>query len=251
MKIPMLAVVVVASLVTGAHAEEAHSLTGNISVVSDYRFRGISQTFRDPAIQGGFDYTHSSGLYMGNWNSSISSALFPSTSGVEIDVYGGYKFSPVQDLTADLGFIYYYYPGARYIAGTNRESKFNNGEIYFGASYKWLSAKYFVTVTEYFGLHAPGQDDSKGSGYLDLNASVEVAPKTTMSLHAGRQMVKNYGRLNYNDYRVGLTYDLGFGVVGLAVIGTDADSTLYTLSNGTKSRNLGETSTILSFTKAF
>ena len=63
--------------VTTASAQAAkpaspHTFTGNVAVVSDYRFRGISQTYLEPAIQGGFDYSHASGFYFGNWNSSVS-----------------------------------------------------------------------------------------------------------------------------------------------------------------------------------
>ena len=55
-----------------------HSLTGNLGIFSSYRFRGIDQTFGKPALQGGIDYAHSSGFYVGNWNSNVSSgAGFP------------------------------------------------------------------------------------------------------------------------------------------------------------------------------
>ena len=57
-----------------AQASSPHSITGNLSIVSDYRFRGISQTFVQPAIQGGIDYSHKSGFYLGNWNSNVSGA---------------------------------------------------------------------------------------------------------------------------------------------------------------------------------
>ena len=78
-----------------AHAEDVipeHSFTANVSLVSDYRFRGVSQTFKQPAIQGGFDYVHSSGFYVGNWNSNVSGNSFTDGS-IEMDLYGGYKFN--------------------------------------------------------------------------------------------------------------------------------------------------------------
>src|SRR5262245_6966550 len=68
-----------------------HTFTGNMAIVSDYRFRGISQTFKQPALQGGLDYSHSSGFYVGNWNSNIDEgAGFPS-GNLEMDFYGGWK----------------------------------------------------------------------------------------------------------------------------------------------------------------
>ncbi|HYY60861.1 MAG TPA: TorF family putative porin, partial [Burkholderiales bacterium] len=66
-------------------------LTGNMTLVSEYRFRGIDQTFGKPAIQGGFDYAHSSGVYLGNWNSNVSSGAGYPHGNIEMDFYGGYK----------------------------------------------------------------------------------------------------------------------------------------------------------------
>src|SRR6185295_10478251 len=87
-----------------------HTFTGNMSLVSDYRFRSISQTFKQPAIQGGFDYSHESGFYAGNWNSNVNSgAGFPGGS-IEMDFYGGWK-KTWGDWGLDVGAIYYYYPG--------------------------------------------------------------------------------------------------------------------------------------------
>jgi uncharacterized protein (TIGR02001 family) len=74
-----------------------HTVTGNMTIATDYRFRGISQTFGEgfftpgPAIQGGIDYSHSSGVYLGNWNSNISGNQYPNGSSIEMDFYGGWK----------------------------------------------------------------------------------------------------------------------------------------------------------------
>lgn len=85
----------------------AYTLTGNLAVVSDYRFRGISQSYRLPAVQAGLDYTHSSGFYLGNWNSSVSGNSYNNGASLETDLYGGYRFEPVKDVTADLGVLFY------------------------------------------------------------------------------------------------------------------------------------------------
>jgi uncharacterized protein (TIGR02001 family) len=258
----ILAAAVFAAFATSASAQQPaseHTFTGNVSLVSEYRFRGISQTFKKPAIQGGFDYAHASGLYIGNWNSNVSGAQFPQGGGIEMDVYGGYKFEPVKDVTADIGLLYYYYPGAR-VAGTGE--KFDNAEIYFGASYKWFSAKYSYGLTDYFGLKnetagayaftaLPTRGDSKGSGYLDLNANFEIAPKTVLALHAGHQTVEHYGELSYTDYKIGVTRDYGFATVGLAIVGTDADKAYYKVNNGSKTKETGSTTAVLSLSKTF
>lgn len=244
-----------------AAAVSPHTFTGNLTVATDYRFRGISQTFRQPTVQGGFDYAHSSGFYAGNWNSNVSGNQFLNGAGLEMDFYGGYKFEPVKDLTADIGLLYYYYPAAK--IGTTGE-KYNNGEIYFGATYKWFSAKYSYGLTDFFGLNnatsasyaftalAPN-GNSRGSGYLDLNANFEIAEKTTLTLHAGRQNVKNYSALNYTDYKIGVARDFGFATIGLAVISTNADKNFWKVSNtsSTDTKELGTTTAVLSLSKTF
>lgn len=89
-----------------AQAQAAASpLTGNLTLASDYRFRGISQTFKLPAIQGGLDWSSPGGFYLGNWNSNVSGNQYPNGAGLEMDFYGGYKFEVVKDVTVDLGGI--------------------------------------------------------------------------------------------------------------------------------------------------
>jgi uncharacterized protein (TIGR02001 family) len=171
MKKLILSVAMLGAFSTSVYAQTAptpeHTFTGNLTVASDYRFRGISQTFKQPAVQGGFDYAHSSGFYVGNWNSNVSGNQYNNGAGLEMDFYGGYKFEPVADFTADIGLLYYYYPGAK--VGLTNE-KYNNGEIYFGGTYKWFSAKYSYGLTDFFGLNnttaATPRGNSKGSGYL-------------------------------------------------------------------------------------
>ena len=96
-----------------------HTFTGNVGLFSEYRFRGISQTFQKPAIQGGFDYSHESGFYVGNWNSNVNEGAGFPAGNIEMDFYGGWK-KTWGDWGLDLGGIYYYYPGtdANRTAGT-------------------------------------------------------------------------------------------------------------------------------------
>jgi uncharacterized protein (TIGR02001 family) len=217
-------------------------LTGNLAIVSDYRFRGISQTFELPAVQGGIDYAHPSGAYLGNWNSSVSGISFTDTAGIEMDFYGGYKKS-VGDLGFDVGLLQYYYPGAK----TGGGEKYDTLEGYIGASWKWLSAKYSYTFSDYFGLV-----NSDGSGYLDLAFTMEVAPKLNLVAHYGMQTVKNYDPLDYNDWKLGVTYDLAGWLLGAAYVDTDADKGLYTLTNSQgKSKDLGGSTVVLSIMKTF
>lgn len=247
-------------------AASANTFTGNATVLSDYRFRGISQTFKLPAFQGGFDYAHSSGFYLGNWNSNVSGLSYPNGAGLEMDVYGGYKKS-IGDLGLDVGYLYYYYPGARVVSGAQSQ-KFDNQEVYVGATWKFLAAKVSYAASDYFGLNnftaanffankdtgAPlaQQGGSRGTMYYDLSANIEVAPKLTLGAHVGYTDVKNYSVLSYTDYKVGLTYDLNGWLLGAAAVGTDADKKWYYAADGAgKRKDTGTLGLVLSIGKTF
>jgi len=230
-------------------AATAHSVSGNIALVSDYRFRAISQTYGQPAVQGGLDYAApDGGFYLGTWASSVSGNLYMNGAGLEWDFYGGYKFAPVDALNLDVGLYEYVYPGAHY--NDADKTRYDNTELYAGAIWRWFSAKYWYALSDYFGvnersyggyvpvLDSRGSTDptralpddrggSKGSGYLDLNAVFSVAEKTTLTLHAGRLEVKNYGELSYTDYKISLARDVGWAVLSAAAITSDADAKWY------------------------
>ena len=260
-------------------AAPASPVTGNFSLVSDYRFRGLSQTGKKPAVQGGFDYAHESGFYLGTWASSISANQYPNAT-MEWDFYGGYKFEPVKDVGVDLGLIHVYYPGGKSTATTTTFASRagtttypNTTELYAGVSYKWFSAKYNRTISSsLFGLDAgtvgtladingnnpynTPNTSTRGSGYLDLAANFEVADKLTLGLHVGHQTVKNYGNFSYTDYKIGLTKEYAGFSFGAAVVSTNARSEWWyaqtTDQVGTTSRTrIGEAGLVLSVAKTF
>lgn len=224
-----------------AQAQSASPITGNVTLASDYRFRGLTQTFEEPAFQGGFDYTHSSGFYIGNWNSNISDTLYGGAS-LEMDFYAGYKptFGPV---TLDLGVLYYYYPGSN-LPGIG---KVDNTELYVGAAWKWLSAKYFYAISDFFG--AP---DTKGSDYIDLTANVPFGTGWGLVAHVGHQRVDGADALDYTDYKIGITKDIGGWVFGAAWVDTDADAAVYTFPTGAGgTKFIGDSTVVFSVSKTF
>lgn len=246
-----------------------HTFTGNAQVASDYRFRGISQTFKLPTFQGGFDYAHASGFYVGNWNSNVSGLAYPNGAGLEMDFYGGYKRS-FGDLGLDVGYLYYYYPGARCVSnnGCSSERKFDNQEAYLGATWKFLTAKVSYSLSNYFGLDGilatgffankdtgaalPNRGNSRGTMYYDLTAAFEVVPKLTLTGHVGYTDVKNYTELRYMDYKLGATYDLNGWLLGAALVGTDAKKEWYYTRDGAgKTKQTGELGLVLSLGKTF
>jgi uncharacterized protein (TIGR02001 family) len=232
-----------------AEAKPDWSFTGNASLVSDYRFRGISQTNKKPAFQGGFDVAHSSGFYAGNWNSNVDSAFF-NGANVEMDFYGGYKL-PVGPVTLDFGGLYYYYPGS----GANGTFSIHNTELYVGAVWGPASLKYSYSVSDFFGI-----DDSKGSWYLDGNYAYDLGNGFGLTAHVGYQRLRKNARVveinsstlrsNVIDWKLGATYDIagsGF-IVGAAYVGTNRDLTGGT---GAPNRNLSNGTVVVSLSKSF
>lgn len=84
------------------------TVTGNVSIVSDYRFRGVSLSAGDPAIQGGLTIGHKSGFYIGTWASSLEDT--PVYGEMEMDLFAGWKGEVTSNLTLDVGLTYYAYP---------------------------------------------------------------------------------------------------------------------------------------------
>ena len=266
-----------ASVAVAAEPASPHTFTGNVGLVSDYLFRGISQSHGKPAIQGGFDYAHASGFYAGAWGSSISwvSDAQNVSVPVEIDVYGGYKNGFAGDWTYDVGLITYNYPGSKSVPA-NASAKADTTEIYAALGWKWLTAKYsYATSSHFIGWYGgvAGGDTTKGtkgSDYLELNANYDLGNGLTLIGHVGAQKVKNYVKsgdtdASYTDWKIGVTKDLGVGVVGLAYSDTSSKGTCNSTAGGTNAycwgvystggttgyRDASQSQVVLSFTKSF
>lgn len=220
------------------------TLTANVTLASQYRYRGLMQSNNKPAIQGGFDLAHSSGFYLGNWNSSIS-WLNDSNSAVsapvEMDFYGGYKGNLAQDVPVDLGILQYYYPGDYPSGYTSPDTT----ELYAGIGYGPVMFKYSIAMTNLFGFA-----DSKYSQYFDLSGNFDTGVwGLTVNAHVGRQEVRNVDNGSYTDWKLGLTKDFGQGLsVSLAYLDTNADRAVYT---NTRGRDMGRATGLLSLTKTF
>lgn len=210
-------------IAVAAHAEDPATppLTANVSLTTNYKFRGQDQGNVNPdrgfspAIQGGFDYSMN-GFYVGNWNSSIG---WISESGVnshiEMDFYGGYRGDIGSGFGYDVGILQYYYPYG---------ASFDVTELYGALTYSFLSLKYSGTVSkDYFGYghtfqSTEGLSDrpsGRGTGYLDLSGNYEISKGVTANGHLGYTRyasgLRDQGLPTYIDYRVGVTYDLGSG----------------------------------------
>jgi uncharacterized protein (TIGR02001 family) len=227
-------------------AEPASPWVGSLTLVSDYLFRGLSQTDQKPALQGSLEYDSASGFYAGFWGSSISWLSDTSTpaarvsSDVELDFYVGYRGKFSEDFGYDAGLYTYYYPGT-YPTGFTRA---NTTEIYGALSFRFVSIKYSHALTDTFGFA-----DTKNSGYLDLCANYEFAPSWVLNAHAGHQRIDGISAASYSDYKLGVTknFDKGFSVA-LAYFDTDADRSIY---SNTFNRFLGRSTGVLTLSKTF
>lgn len=212
-----------------APAPPPSPLTFNVGVVSDYLFRGVTQTHGDPALQGGADYAFSNGFYMGTWLSTISWVKdWLGKGSVEWDLYGGYRGTFATDWSYDVGVISYLYPGHGNINPGNLANP-NTTEVRAQIGYKWLSMKYSRAISPYFigwyGVDSSGAftEKTRGSNYLEVNATYDLGDGWGLTGHAGHQKVQNFSAADYSDYNVGVTKDVGFGVVGLLYSATTAD----------------------------
>jgi uncharacterized protein (TIGR02001 family) len=250
-----------------AYADEAaapvpdNALSFNIGAVNDYRFRGISQSRFDPAVQGGADYVYNPlGLYAGTWLSNIKwikdsvNTANNGTSGkgnLEWDIYGGKRGDIGGGFTYDVGGLYYYYPTNNLSAIGLKNA--NTFELYGQIGYDTAYFKVSNAMTNTFG-----NTNSKNSRYYDLSWNPALAGGVILGLHVGHQTINGSqasGASNsfysYNDWKVGVskTFDDLAGITaGIAYVGTDAKDGAYVTPDG---KNTGRGGVVVSIAKTF
>jgi uncharacterized protein (TIGR02001 family) len=254
-----LAVIAASLVASGAFAqakapEPDWSVSYNLGAVSEYRYRGISQSAKHPALQGGVDASHKSGFYVGAWGSSIewikdSPTAPKSAKGpVEIDLYGGYKGDIGKTgLSYDVGLLQYWYAGNNLknanIAGVVEP---NTLEVYGALSYGVVTAKYSNSTTNLFGIA-----NSKGSEYLDLSATFDLGNGWSVVPHIGHQVIKH--NASYADYSVAVNKDMDGLVLSATLIDTNwkrGARAAYQLP-GSGTRNLAGSTLVLGIKKNF
>ena len=203
-----------AALPTAAYAQDESSdgitISGNAAVVSDYRFRGFSQSNEKAAIQGGFTVSHESGLYVGTWGSSIGFA-----NGTEIDVFAGYATEVASGLTADIGLNSYLYPGT---------SDSTILEPYFSLSGDVGPASLKAGVAWAPGGQNALGDDSAIYVYGDVGYAISDTP-LTLKAHVGYSKSDSaLGGLDGDvlDYSVGVDFSYKILTLGVSYVNTDA-----------------------------
>ena len=220
----------VSGLAQAQAAAPESSLSFNVGAVSDYRYRGISQSRLKPAVQGGF--------YVGAWASSIKWIKDAGgDASVEVDLYGGYK-GALGVVSYDLGFLRYEYPSNKLAIDAN------TNEVYGAVTMGPVTLKYSHAVSNLFGF-----TNSKNSYYLDLSGTFDMGNGFSLVPHVGYQSVKNNGAFSYTDYSLTLGKDLGNGLSATAaLVGTDADKAAYYTPAG---KFTGKTGVVVGLKYAF
>ena len=224
-----------AALAQAKAPEPDYTLAYNIGAVSDYRFRGITQTNYGPAVQGGVDFAHKSGFYAGAWASNVKwvkQVNGASKGDYELDLYLGYKGEIKTGLSYDVGFITYQYPGndsgeASSQIGAGSYTNASTKEVYGALTYDIYTFKYSQSLGDFLGNLL-----SNGSRYYDLSAAFDLGNGYSLTPHIGRQTIPNQGPngniADYTDFALTVGKDLGNGLaVSAAYVGSNADSTFY------------------------
>ncbi|UJJ60033.1 TorF family putative porin [Rhodanobacter denitrificans] len=237
---------VIAPMSARAGDAPASRWLGSAGVVSDYLFRGLSQTDRRPAVQAGVEFDHAGGGYVGGWGSNVSwladasTSTAPISSSVELDLYAGWRGDVGGGWSWDAGLYRYQYPGS-YPRGFTRP---HTTEGYAALAWKSVSLKYSYAFTDLFGYAG-----SRHSGYLDLSWSREFAPGWLLNAHVGHQHVANVPGTSYSDWKLGVTRNFGSGwSLALGYCDTDARRAAYTNARG---HYLGGATAVLSVARSF
>ena len=194
-------------MLLGSLSAQAVEFSGNVALLTDYAFRGISQTSENPAIQGGFDAVGDSGLYVGVWASNVDF-----DGSIEIDLYAGYGGSLGEDGAFDLGVLRYEYPDDAQDGAA--DSSFN--EVYASVGYKGFTLG--LAYSNEFFL------ESGAATYLYLDYEVALPNDVTLGLHYGNQSIDDNGQFgtpDYADYSVGVSRTFGGLDVSLTLHDTD------------------------------
>ncbi len=194
-----------------AQAQSQPEVAFNIGVVSDYVFRGASQTNEDPALQGGIDVNFAGGFYAGGWASTVD---FGDDTDAEVDLYGGYR-TEAAGYALDFGVLGYFY--------VNEPSGADYNFVEFKAAASRAIGPATLGAAVYYAPDFFGVDEE--ATYLEANAAYALADKWTVSGAVGHQWLDVTD--DYTTWNLGVAYAL---TDNLAVDGryhdTDVDGPL-------------------------
>lgn len=216
-------------------------LAYNVGGVSDYRYRGISQTRFRPALQGGVDYS-AGAFYLGAWGSSIRWIRDAGGSTrAELDLYGGMKGEFAPGLSWDLGLLRYQYVDHGLAVSPNTT------EAYAALGWGVSTLKLSTSLGNLFGF-----EDSRGSTYLDLSATIDLGQGLSFTPHLGYQTVRGSDQASYADLALGLSKSFGaFSLSANAVYADVKKRDGVPVYADPKGRSLGRAALVLGLKASF
>lgn len=221
LKAAILAALLLAPAVSFAQeaaAEEESNFSANLGVVTDYVFRGISQTDGMIAVQGGLDYSFGdSGFYVGTWASNTDFG-YQAAPDLEVDFYAGWAYDFNETFSMDLSAIYYSY----YF---DDEDDYNYGEFV---------AKFAVTdIATLTVAYTNDYSNLGGSAtYVNLGNSWDLGKGYSINAGFGRtfqssDLENDWDIIDYNDWNVGVAKNWGVITVALNYYDTDLPSDYF------------------------
>jgi uncharacterized protein (TIGR02001 family) len=212
----------------------AGQLEESFGAVSDYRFRGISQSNFQPSLANQVEYRDDSGVWVGNKLNTISKQEYPG-AGLESDYFGGWHHDWADGVRSYVGDYEYTYPGA---------PQFNTNEMFAHLRVPYFTFKYYKSLTDYFAV--PG---TVGTQYFNVDNYIPVQ-KITWITHVGRT-VSPINSLSYTDWRTGFTTNIEGIDVGVTYYWNSGVSTQFRILNTTDGHALYQNAVVLSVSKSF
>jgi uncharacterized protein (TIGR02001 family) len=196
-------------------AQAEMEISANVALVSEYRFRGISQSDEDIAIQGGFDLAFDNGIYIGTWGSSVDFDDDGSLGSLELDYYIGWSSDITENTSIDVGYLYYDYPG------DDSDLEGDYQEIY--GSFSWRDLTVGIHYSDDYYL------ESDTFFYYYANYSFALGENVSLDLHVGYNDLEEGGGFldtdedSYTDFSIGVTWSVAGVDLGAAYVGTTLD----------------------------
>lgn len=215
------AVIALSSMaVAPAHAEGGifDNLTGSVAITSDYRYRGISQSDEEAALQASLEWSHDSGVYLGAWASSVEFLDAPRDTWAEIDLYVGYAAALSEQTTWNVQATYYWYPDSSIPAGPD----YDYWE--FAAGIQHTIDKITLSGT---AAYTPDNFAGTGDGfYVGGGAAYQILDWLSADAGVGYQWIDDestFGVPDYMNWTVGVTATLDILSIDVRYIDTDVE----------------------------
>ncbi len=257
---------VCALLLSAGTARADSPFSGNLALTSDYLFRGLSQTWGEPALQGGADY-NSGRFHIGAWTSNVSRNSYPG-GGIELDVFTDAALWQREDWNVRAGLYAYVYSGANldHASPALPSRSLDTVEANVSLQWKHWTLKYSRALSDYFGADVEQgyAHDTRGTHYLQLDGDVPLSPRWSIHLHAGRTHYASKllvslsdGAINpdYADYSLAASYALAAHWSLIASLSHASNSAFYSrvvsFTNASAQKDLGGTRAVLSISTAF